>query len=130
MRIRRIAFAACLSAGLLAAAPAHAAGGIVGTGAITSGCGGGTAQITGINTASNNWIFDVTVLCTNAAPQHVIKTGQWNPATGGPVVGFDTGSLLIGKVTACGANSGVNVQAQMLAAPVITLTASLTRACG
>lgn len=129
MSLRRVALAACLSAGLLSVVPAHAAGGIAGTGSVTGGCGGGSAQITGVNTASNNWVFDVTVVCFNAAPQHVVIAGQWNPATGGPVAGFSTGSLLIGRVSTCGANSNVNVQVGMLAAPIITLTASLTRVC-
>ncbi|HEX9695042.1 MAG TPA: hypothetical protein VGB64_01860 [Actinomycetota bacterium] len=126
MRIRTIVAAAGLTAGLLAALPAHAAGSAFGTGAAGSGCGGSILLAAG-NSSGNNWVFDVTVTCTGA-PQHVMIAGQWDAGTGGPVVGFGNGSLNLGRVN-CGANGSVPIQIAMVGSPLRSGTASITRIC-
>ena len=118
-----------LVAGLAGAIPAHAGGGLGGYGSVPSGtCKGGQLAISGVNTSGANWIFNVTLGCTSSTPQHVVVAGTWNAETGGTVIGFSTGSLLIGK-TLCGSNSSVPVQISMIASPIVTAKASLTRYC-
>ncbi|HVL90583.1 MAG TPA: hypothetical protein VM841_10165 [Actinomycetota bacterium] len=127
MRFRKAFAVAGFAAGLLAALPAHAAGAAFGTGAVGAGCNG-SLGLAAANSSGNNWVFDVSVSCTGSAPQHVIIAGQWDPATGGPVVGFGNGSLNVGKVV-CGANQSVGVQVAMVGSPLRTGTASITRFC-
>lgn len=127
MSIRSLSVAACLTAGLLAALPAHAAGSAFGTGSAPGGCGG-SILLAAVNSSGNNWVFDVTLACTGSAPQHVVIAGQWDAAVGGPVVGFGNGSMNLGR-TNCGANSNVPIAVSMVGSPLRTGTASITRFC-
>lgn len=127
MRIRNLLAAACVVAGASTMLPAHAAGGLAGTGAFQSGCSG-SLLLTATNSSGNNWVFDATLTCTSSAPQHVVIAGQWNAASGGTVTGFGNGSLQVGRVD-CGSNGNVTVQVAMSGSPLRSGTASITRFC-
>ncbi|GAC1426616.1 MAG: hypothetical protein NVSMB57_17370 [Actinomycetota bacterium] len=118
-----------LAAALSGALPAHAGGGLGGYGSVPSGtCKGGELAIGGVNTSGANWIFNVTLGCTSSTPQYVTVAGTWDADMGGTVIGFSTGSLIVGKVP-CGSSSNVPVQISMIASPVVTAKASITRYC-
>ncbi|MHB8511915.1 MAG: hypothetical protein ACYDCC_06995 [Actinomycetota bacterium] len=126
--MKRVALAVAL-ASALGFLPAHAGGGTYGFGTVPySPCKGGELTILGVNSSGPNWIFDVSLVCTTEAPQHVTIAGNWNAEAGGPVLGFGDGSLMIGPVS-CGSNGNVTVQVQMLASALVTAKTSFSRYC-
>lgn len=128
MKPRLIVAAAAALAALGGMLPAHAAGSIFGTGFVNSGCSGGSLLLQATNSGSNNWIWDVTAICSNQFPQHVVIAGSWNATTGGVVTGFGSGSLQVGTVN-CGSNSNVSVQIAMTGSPLLNGKATITRSC-
>lgn len=125
--------AAALMLTVLWAMPAHAQGGVVGTGTASGTECSGNFLLEGAHLGGSTWVFSVQfagagLKCTSGSTI-ALTQGAWNPATGGWVPsGSVTGSIYVGPIPTTGELRTVTVKFSGAVSSTWSGTAQVIRA--